>query len=88
MSEKFSIHEVKNHNTLKDCWVIANNKVYNAGEFLKIHPAHTKRILKYAGKDVTKDFNFHTKNQKKEWEKYFIGYINTYNYHKPCCIIF
>ena len=72
----YSINEIKYHNTVNDCWLISNNKVYNASSFLRLHPAHTNRIMKNAGKDVTKDFNFHTKNQQKEWNKYLIGYID------------
>tara|TARA_X000000368_G_C22792812_1_gene606722 strand:+ start:326 stop:589 length:264 start_codon:yes stop_codon:yes gene_type:complete len=87
MPDIYTIHEILNHNTLEDCWLIANNKVYNASEFLKIHPAHTNRILKYGGKDVTKDFNFHTKNQKKQWKKYLIGYVNKQP-DKCLCITF
>ena len=87
MSNIFSIREIKSHNNIDDCWLIANNKVYNASPFLKEHPSHTNRVLKYAGMDVTKDFNFHTKKQQQEWNKYFIGYICRKPY-KCQCIIF
>ena len=83
----YSINEVKYHNTINDCWLIANKKVYNASDFLKSHPAHTKRIMKYAGTDVTKDFNFHTQDQQKVWARYLIGYID--NIPNKCfCISF
>jgi cytochrome b involved in lipid metabolism len=88
MSNIFSLREIKSHNNIDDCWLIANNNVYDATSFLKEHPAHSKRVLKYAGTDVTNDFNFHTKNQKDEWKKYFIGYVDNYNHKIQCCIIF
>jgi len=87
MSNFFSLGEIKYHNTIDDCWLIVNNRVYNASSFMKEHPAHANRILKYAGMDVTKDFNFHTKKQQREWKKYFIGYIVS-EPNKCQCIIF
>lgn len=49
--------EVAKHNSPNDCWCIIHNVVYNLTPFLKDHPAGSKIILKYAGKDGTEAFD-------------------------------
>jgi L-lactate dehydrogenase (cytochrome) len=48
--------EIANHNTSDSCWVIIHGKAYDVTEFLPEHPGGPKIILKYAGKDATKEF--------------------------------
>ena len=72
--------EVLLHNLIDDCWVISNYKVYNVTGFLKLHSGHVTRIMPKAGKDVTKDYNFHIKKQQDIWKQYYIGDIK-----KPKC---
>ena len=44
--------------------------------------------MKYAGKDCSKHYNFHTKIGKKAWKKYKIGEINIEKIkNNDCCII-
>lgn len=85
MRKDITLKEIKTHNKRDNCWLLAKGKVYNASKFLDDHPAHLNRIMKYAGADVTEDFNFHTKSQKKIWEKYLIGKVITEN--KSACIV-
>ena len=89
MLPNFSIGEIRCHNTIDSCWLIVRNNVYDATLFLKKHPEHSQRILKNAGRDVTEDYDFHTKSQKKEWKQYHIGYLKTKRYPKEdmCCLI-
>ncbi|KAK9458907.1 FMN-dependent dehydrogenase-domain-containing protein [Lipomyces oligophaga] len=49
--------EVAKHNSKESCWVIVHGKVYDVTEFLPEHPGGQKIILKYAGKDATKEFD-------------------------------
>lgn len=81
----YSIKEVKRHNTIEDCWLIAHNKVYDVTDFIKKHPIGSEPIVKKAGTNCTLDYDFHPKGVQKEWEKYKIGYIN--NSNQSCCII-
>ena len=81
---KYSINDVKKHNKIHDCWVIVNNKVYDVTKLIKLHPGGVNAIMKYAGTDCTKHFNFHSKKAKKIWEEYLIGYTNGY---KTCIIL-
>jgi len=79
----YSLNEIKKHNTVNDCWLIAHNNIYNVTEFIKKHPIGPYPILKRAGQDCSEDFDFHGKSGKKIWKKYKIGYIKT-NYS---CVI-
>ncbi|KAK9387355.1 FMN-dependent dehydrogenase-domain-containing protein [Lipomyces mesembrius] len=49
--------EICKHNTKESCWVIVHGKAYDVTEFLPEHPGGQKIILKYAGKDATKEFD-------------------------------
>jgi cytochrome b involved in lipid metabolism len=71
----YSLQEINKHTTIDSCWVIANHKVYDVTDFLKIHPEHVSVIVPKAGQDVTQDYLFHTKHMKKIWQKYCIGYV-------------
>ena len=62
MPNVFSLREIKSHNKINDCWLIANNKVYNSTLFIKNHPAHAKRILK----DVYKKYKKYSVAAKKQ----------------------
>ncbi|KAI8340392.1 cytochrome b5-like heme/steroid binding domain-containing protein [Blakeslea trispora] len=54
---RYTTAEVSKHNTPNDCWIIINNKVIDATQFLSDHPGGERSILFYAGKDASKEFN-------------------------------
>eukprot|EP00405_Crypthecodinium_cohnii_P020884 CAMPEP_0206466848 /NCGR_PEP_ID=MMETSP0324_2-20121206/28700_1 /ASSEMBLY_ACC=CAM_ASM_000836 /TAXON_ID=2866 /ORGANISM="Crypthecodinium cohnii, Strain Seligo" /LENGTH=494 /DNA_ID=CAMNT_0053940037 /DNA_START=64 /DNA_END=1548 /DNA_ORIENTATION=+ len=56
MAKEFTREEVAKHNTLNDCWIIVNNRVYDVTNFLLEHPAGRGIIMLHAGKDCTKEF--------------------------------
>jgi cytochrome b involved in lipid metabolism len=71
--------EVARHNSGISCWLIAHDKVYDVTDFLDLHPAGAKAILKKAGTDATRDFDFHSDRATSLfWRKYEIGRV------KPC----
>ena len=76
-TNEISMIEIRKHNTVDDVWIITKNKVYNATPFIKIHPGGYKSIMRCAGgiKDCEVDFNFHSTNGRKIWQKYQIGII-------------
>ncbi|KAK9481400.1 FMN-dependent dehydrogenase-domain-containing protein [Lipomyces japonicus] len=49
--------EIAKHNTKESCWVIVHGKAYDVTDFLPEHPGGQKIILKYAGKDASKEFD-------------------------------
>ncbi|KIM82585.1 hypothetical protein PILCRDRAFT_820450 [Piloderma croceum F 1598] len=52
----FSGKDVAIHNSRESCWIIVHGKVYDVTEFLDDHPGGSKIILKYAGKDATREY--------------------------------
>lgn len=51
-----TISEMKKHNSLSDCWIALNGKVYDVTSFLQVHPGGAARILEVAGGDATEKF--------------------------------
>jgi cytochrome b involved in lipid metabolism len=48
--------EVAKHASEASCWLIINNKVYDATNYLNAHPGGKGRILAYCGTDATTAF--------------------------------
>lgn len=72
----YIIKEVIKHNNINSCWLISNNKIYDVTKYINKHPGSAKAILSKCGTEVTKDYNFHTKNTKNNiWKQYHIGYL-------------
>eukprot|EP00427_Karlodinium_veneficum_P022190 CAMPEP_0169113006 /NCGR_PEP_ID=MMETSP1015-20121227/27957_1 /TAXON_ID=342587 /ORGANISM="Karlodinium micrum, Strain CCMP2283" /LENGTH=165 /DNA_ID=CAMNT_0009175119 /DNA_START=58 /DNA_END=552 /DNA_ORIENTATION=+ len=68
--------EVQRHDKVGDCWLVAHSRVYDATDFVDLHPGG-RCILKCAGKDATRDYDFHTSLGKRSWEKFCIGRLQT-----------
>ncbi len=49
-------HEIGDHNSAEDCWVVIKRQVYDITKFLDEHPGGKDIILEYAGKDATEAF--------------------------------
>ncbi len=71
----FTAAEVAAHNTPDDCWLIAHGRVYDVTSFLSKHPAGPKAILRRAGVDATRDFDFHSSGARKMWDGLLVGYL-------------
>ena len=74
--------EIARHNKKTDCWLIANNSVYDVTKFIEKHPIGSEPIIRKAGTDCTIDYNFHSKSSRKVWNEYKIGELK-----RDCCII-
>jgi cytochrome b involved in lipid metabolism len=89
MSIEFTWNEI--YSSENQNWIVANNNVYDITELLDIHPGGKQCLINHIKKDCTIDYNFHSKDSKKEWKKYKIGYIkkNEHAYLKKneSCII-
>ncbi len=84
--DEYDWNEIKLHNKKDDCWIVANNKVYDVTSLINKHPGGTNSIIKNAGKDCTRDYDFHSKISRKIWKKYQIGIIKNSKKKSFCCI--
>jgi 4-hydroxysphinganine ceramide fatty acyl 2-hydroxylase len=80
VTKQFTQAQVAKHNSLKSCWIIHNNKVYDVTEFAPDHPGGDDLILDYAGKSATaimKDELQHNHSDAayEMLEEYFIGVL-------------
>ena len=55
--KSFTLEEVAQHKTDKDCWVVVNGKVLDVTDFMADHPGGKKAIMLFAGKDASEEFN-------------------------------
>ncbi|KAI9031549.1 cytochrome b5-like heme/steroid binding domain-containing protein [Phycomyces nitens] len=53
---RYTLEDIKQHNTLDDAWTAIQGKVYNMTAYLKFHPGGVKDIMRIAGKDGTRLF--------------------------------
>lgn len=58
----FTLAEVARHSTQNDCWIIINNNVYNATDYLFAHPGGASAITPYCGADATAAYKGMTKH--------------------------
>lgn len=71
----FTITDLKEHVTEKDCYLLLNGKVYDVTDFLDEHPGGYDIILNTTGKDATEDFEEigHSNAARAMLDKYLIG---------------
>ena len=70
----FTMDEVRKHNNEHDCWIIINDRVYDATKYLEHHPGGADSIVINAGEDATEDFvAIHSMKATKMLEDYYIG---------------
>ena len=71
--------EVRQHNTLPDCWITCKGAVFDASRFMREdeHPGGARSFLRRAGGivDCAEDFAFHSVKGRKMWAKYRIALI-------------
>ncbi|XP_061994466.1 cytochrome b5 [Rosa rugosa] len=74
----FTLAQVSDHNTPKDCWLIINGKVYDVTKFLDDHPGGDDVLLSATGKDATDDFEDvgHSDNARDMLKDFYVGEID------------
>jgi cytochrome b involved in lipid metabolism len=79
---KLSLAEIAKHSSVRNCWLLINNKVYNVTSFLSSHPGGIGTILPYCGKEAsrvfaTKDVGApHSQVASNLLASYYIGNLN------------
>lgn len=79
-----TVQEVLKHNSVSDCWMIINNKVYILTDFLNVHSGGASAMVLYCGKDGTNAFDTkdrvpaksHQQGDSDILQNYFIGDLN------------
>ncbi|KAG0215135.1 hypothetical protein BGX28_000840 [Mortierella sp. GBA30] len=54
---RYTLSDVKEHNSYDDAWTVLNGKVYNITPYLPFHPGGEKELMRCAGRDGTRLFN-------------------------------
>ncbi|KAF5741263.1 cytochrome b5-like [Tripterygium wilfordii] len=75
----FTLAEVAEHNTSKDCWLVVDGKVYDVTKFLEDHPGGDEVLLSATGKDATDDFEDvgHSSTAKAMMDEFYVGDIDS-----------
>eukprot|EP00055_Hartaetosiga_balthica_P014262 m.77574 g.77574 ORF g.77574 m.77574 type:complete len:420 (-) comp8546_c0_seq1:723-1982(-) len=76
MKQVYTMCQIQRHNTKADCWLAAHKRVYDVTEFVnnKFHRGGTDIVVRFAGQEVSKHFDFHSSTaRKKLWAHYCIG---------------
>ncbi|XP_031285531.1 cytochrome b5 [Pistacia vera] len=75
----FTLAEVSEHNSPKDCWLVIDGKVYDVTKFLDDHPGGDEVLLSATGKDATDDFEDvgHSSSAKAMMDELCVGHIDS-----------
>ena len=72
----YTAEEVSRHRALGDLWLVVHGKVYDATEWVEMHPGGSAALLRRGGLDASQDFDFHTKRARGLWEATCIGRLD------------
>eukprot|EP00916_Digyalum_oweni_P007468 GHVL01012618.1.p1 GENE.GHVL01012618.1~~GHVL01012618.1.p1 ORF type:complete len:520 (+),score=86.62 GHVL01012618.1:57-1616(+) len=73
---RYSYGKVAKQCTSDSCWIIIDSYIYDVTKFLSIHPGGRCIILRYGGKDCTKEFHsLHSSSVLKKYQKLCIGVL-------------
>ncbi|MFW0837440.1 MAG: cytochrome b5 domain-containing protein [Candidatus Komeilibacteria bacterium] len=84
IAPEFSLTDVAQHNTAKDCWLAIQGSVYEITSFISRHPGG-QAILQGCGKDATELFETrpmgsgtpHSDRARENLKNFFIGTLKT-----------
>jgi len=62
--------------------ILANSIVYDVEKILLTHPGGIESLNNHIGKECSEDYNFHTKNGKKSWNKLKVGRLERKGLYK------
>jgi cytochrome b involved in lipid metabolism len=75
--------EISKHNSVNDCWLLINGKVYDVTSSIPAHPGGVNEIVKFCGEDATVAFNTkdgrgspHSGSANAMLANYYIGNLN------------
>ncbi|XP_042507112.1 cytochrome B5-like [Macadamia integrifolia] len=73
----FTLSQVAQHKSKKDCWFVINGRVLDVTKFLDEHPGGEEVLIEAAGKDATKEFEDigHSKAAQNMLAKFQVGVL-------------
>ncbi|KAK4277425.1 hypothetical protein QN277_015426 [Acacia crassicarpa] len=73
----YTLSQVAQHKSTKDCWLVVYGRVLNLTKFLEEHPGGEEVLLEVAGKDASKEFDTigHSEGAKKMLSKFQVGVL-------------
>jgi len=75
--DKLTMADVARHNNGDDCWLVIDNKVYDATRFVEEHPGG-KVLVTWAGSDATEVFEaFHPEEAEEYLAQMFVGPLDS-----------
>ena len=72
----FTLKEVAQHATPKDCWMVIHGKVYDFSAYIPQHPAAPEVMTRYCGKEATRGYD--TKDRGRPHGNYANGLLAKY----------
>ncbi|XVE70165.1 hypothetical protein DITRI_Ditri10aG0050300 [Diplodiscus trichospermus] len=80
----FTLSQVAQHKSKKDCWIVIDGRVLNVTKFLEEHPGGEEVLLESAGKDATQVFKDigHSKMARNLVLNYQAGLLQGYTFKK------
>ena len=76
-AKKFTRGQIAQHNTLADCWIILDGKVYSVSSHMLAHPGGSVNLLNCSGdgKDHIDDFEDeeHSQSAINQLRSFYIG---------------
>ncbi|GAA99867.1 uncharacterized protein L969DRAFT_100849 [Mixia osmundae IAM 14324] len=79
--------EIAKHNEPDDCWLVINDFVYDASEYMHDHPGGPEIIRYFGGTECSWQFwKFHAPLHLRKQDKLIIGWTDgrkVHNPHKP-----
>lgn len=72
---QYTMEEVSQHNQETSCWIVVDNLVLDATNFLQYHPAGRRSILNVAGTRCDTHFDFHSNAAQQLFFKFVIGRV-------------
>ncbi|KAF7830565.1 cytochrome b5-like [Senna tora] len=73
----FTLSQVAQHKSTKDCWLVIHGRVLDVTKFLASHPGGEDALIEVAGKDATKEFDDtgHSGGAKNLLREYQVGVL-------------
>jgi len=73
-----TIQEVSKHNSVSDCWMIVNSKIYMLTDFLNTHSGGSSAMIPYCGKDGTNAYDTKDKNPARSHQQGDLSILQNY----------